>query len=147
MKAFSNASLRFSAKSAVQRVAEDPALASELLLLLHVVFADGDRHPAEIAVFKAIASESFGISAEELPEVTEYLKDFGYETTTKQAASMLAEMAPERRASLLRDLMRVACADNHIDQSETAMIKRIADVLGVTADDLRQAQQASPCGL
>ncbi|OYR22706.1 tellurite resistance TerB family protein [Brucella thiophenivorans] len=136
-----------SKKSAVQRVAEDPALASELLLLLHVVFADGDRHPAEIAAFKAIALESFGISEEELPEVTEYLKDFGYETTTKQAANMLAEMAPERRASLLRDLMRIACADNRIDQSETAMIKRIAEVLGVTAEDLRQAQQVSPCGL
>ncbi len=27
-------------------------------------------------------------------EVAEYLKDFGYETTTKQAANMLAEMAP-----------------------------------------------------
>ena len=133
-----------SKKSAVQRVAEDPALASELLLLLHVVFADGDRHPAEIAAFRDIVSENFGISAEELPEVTEYLKDFGYETTTKQAASMLAEMAPERRASLLRDLMRIARADNHVDQSETAMIKRIADILGVTSEDIREAQQPAP---
>jgi uncharacterized tellurite resistance protein B-like protein len=40
--------------------------------------------------------------------------------------------------------MRIARADNHVDQSETAMIKRIADILGVTADDLRQAQQLAP---
>ena len=134
-----------SKKSAVQRVADDPALASELLLLLHVVFADGDQHPAEIAVFKKIASDSFGISQEELPEVTEYLKDFGYETTTKQAANMLAAMAPDRRESLLRDLMKIACADNHMDGNETAMIKRIADLLGVTAEDLRHAHQKTRC--
>ncbi|MBV2143846.1 TerB family tellurite resistance protein [Falsochrobactrum sp. TDYN1] len=133
-------------KSAVQRVAEDPALAAELLLLLHVVFADGDRHPAEITIFKEIILENFGIPPEEIPEVAEYLKDFAYETTTKQAASMLAEMAPERRLSLLNDLMKIACADSRIDQSETAMIQHIAEVLGVTAEELREARQASPCG-
>ncbi len=62
-----------SRKSAVQRVADDPALASELLLLLHVVFADGDQHPAEIAAFKEIAEKNFGIPPEELPEVAEYI--------------------------------------------------------------------------
>lgn len=135
-----------SRKSAVQRVADDPALAAELLLLLHVVFADGDRHPAEIAAFKEIAFKNFGIPPEEIPEVAEYLKDFAYETTTRQAANMLAEMAPERRLSLLRDLMTIACADQRIDRSETALIGRVADVLGVKPEELRQAQQASPCG-
>lgn len=135
-----------SKKSAVQRVAEDPALAAELLLLLHVVFADGDRHPAEIETFKEIVSKNFGIERDELPEVTEYLKDFAYETTTTQAATMLAEMAPERRLSILSNLMKIACADNRIDQSETVMIQRIAKVLGVTAQELREARVASPVG-
>lgn len=133
-----------SKKSAVQRVAEDPALAAELLLLLHVVFADGDRHPAEIETFKEIVSKNFGIESDELPEVAEYLKDFAYETTTTQAATMLAEMAPERRLSLLSNLLKIACADNRIDQSETALIQRIAKVLGVTAQELREARAASP---
>ena len=133
-------------KSAVQRVADDPALASELLLLLHVVFADGDQHPAEIAAFKEIAFRNFGIAAEDIPEVAEYLKDFAYETTTKQAANMLAEMAPERRLSLLRDLMTIACADNRIDKSETVLIQRVADVLGIKHEELQQAQRGSPCG-
>lgn len=132
-------------KSAVQRVADDPALASELLLLMHVVFADGDQHPAEIRAFKEIAFANFGIPAEELPEVTEYLKDFAYETTTKQAASMLAEMAPERRVALLRDLLTVACADNQIDPAEETMIRRIATVLNVKPDELHQARKTSRC--
>lgn len=132
-----------SKKSAVQRVAEDPALASELLLLLHVIFVDGRQHPAEFAAFKEIAFRNFGIPPEEIPEVAEYLKDFAYETTTKQAANMLAEMAPERRVSLLRDLMQVACADKTLHEAETAMIQRVADILGITAEELHQARQTA----
>jgi len=135
-----------SRKSAVQRVADDPALASELLLLLHVVFADGDQHPAEIAAFKEIAEKNFGIPPEELPEVAEYLKDFAYETTTKQAANMLAEMAPERRLALLGDLVTIACSDNRLDRREATMIQRIADTLGVKPEELHKARQSSPCG-
>lgn len=134
-----------SKKSAVQRVAEDPAMAAELLLLMHVVFADGDQHPAEIAAFKEIAFANFGISAEELSEVTEYLKDYAYETNTRQAAAMLAEMAPERRVALLRDLMTVACSDNDFDEAEAALINRVAQVLNVSPQELQEANIASKC--
>ncbi len=128
-------------KSAVQRVADDPALASELLLLLHVIFADGHRHPAEMVAFKEIAFKNFGIPPEEIPEVAEYLKDFAYETTTKQAANMLAEMAPERRVSLLRDLMRVATADKQLHEAETRMIQRVARLLDITPEELHEVRQ------
>ncbi|APX70580.1 hypothetical protein BR10RB9215_C10938 [Brucella sp. 10RB9215] len=143
---FERISAFLSKKSAVQRVAEDPALASELLLLLHVVVADGNQHPAEIAAFKEIAANNFGIPPEELPEVAEYLKDFGYETTTKQAANMLAEMAPERRLALLSDLMKIACSDHRLDRSETTMIQRIANTLGIKPEELHKVRQASSCG-
>lgn len=131
-------------KSAVQRVADDPALAAELLLLMHVVFADGEQRPAEVAAFREIAFADFGISADELPEVTEYLKDFAYETTTKQAASMLAEMAPERRIRLLRDLMKVACSDNQLAPEETAMIRRVAVILNIKPEELHEVRDALP---
>lgn len=124
-------------KSAVQRVAEDPALASELLLLLHVVFADGAQSPAEIAAFKEIAFKNFGIAPEEISEVAAYLKDYAYETTTGQAANMLAEMAPERRVSLLRDMMTIAFSDKQLDKSEAVIIKHIATTLGITQEELR----------
>ncbi len=130
-------------KSAVERVAEDPVLAAELLLLLHVVFADGDQHPEELAAFKEIAFADFGISPEELPEVAEYLKDFGYETTTRQAADMLAEMDPDRRLTLLRDLMKIACVDHHVDRAETAIIRHVANVLHITPAELRRAREAA----
>ncbi|MFC4624904.1 TerB family tellurite resistance protein [Daeguia caeni] len=128
-------------KSAVQRVAEDPALASELLLLVHVVFADGEQNPAEIAAFKDIAFRNYGIAPEEIAEVAEYLKDFGYETTTEQAANMLAEMAPERRVSLLRDILTIAFADNTLDKSEAVIIKHIATTLGITTEELRALRE------
>ncbi|MGU3400716.1 TerB family tellurite resistance protein [Brucellaceae bacterium D45D] len=133
-----------SKKSAVQRVADDPALASELLLLLHVIFSDGHQHPAEMVAFKEIAFKNFGIPPEEIPEVAEYLKDFAYETTTKQAANMLAEMAPERRVSLLRDLMQVACADKRLHEAETSMIQRVAKLLSITPEELQEARKSVP---
>ncbi|WP_429944690.1 TerB family tellurite resistance protein, partial [Brucella abortus] len=89
---------------------------------------------------------NFGIPPEELPEVAEYLKDFGYETTTKQAANMLAEMAPERRLALLSDLMKIACSDHRLDRSETTMIQRIANTLGIKPEELHKVRQASSCG-
>lgn len=134
-----------SKKSAVQRVADDPAMASELLLLMHVVFADGGQHPAEIAAFKNIAFANFGIAPEELPEVTEYLKDYAYETNTRQAAAMFAEMAPERRVTLLSDLMTVACSDNDFDEAEAALIERVAQVLNVSPQEWQKASAASRC--
>ena len=78
--------------------------------------------------------------------MAEYLKDFAYETTTKQAANMLAEMAPDRRLALLSDLVKIACSDHRLDRSEATMIQRIADTLGVKPEELHKARQSSPCG-
>lgn len=135
-----------SKKSAVQRVAEDPALAAELLLYLQLIFADGEQHPGEIAAFRAIALEKFGIPADELLEVTDYIKDFAYETTTKQAANIIAEQAPERRLAALADLLKIACADAHIDEKEAAVLKRVAVLLNVTPDELQQVRLLSRQG-
>ncbi|EFG38226.1 conserved hypothetical protein [Brucella sp. NVSL 07-0026] len=51
---FERISAFLSKKNAVQRVAEDPALASELLLLLHVVVADGNQHPAKLRLSRKL---------------------------------------------------------------------------------------------
>lgn len=132
--------------SAVQRVADDPAMAAELILLMHVAFADGEQHPAEMAAFKKIVSDNFGIEGQQLKDVAEYLKDFAYETTTGQAAAMVAEMAPERRQNLLKDLLTIACADSELARQETAMIARVAQVFNLTPEDVQRALDNSRCG-
>ncbi|MHC5308093.1 tellurite resistance TerB family protein [Bartonella sp. LJL80] len=131
----------FSRHNAVRKVADDPATAAELLLLIHLGFADGEHSASETAAFSKIAEEQFGIPREALPEVIKYLYDFGYETTTGQAASLFAEMAPERKISLIENLMAIAAADRHVDADEVALIQRVAAILGVTAEEVERARR------
>lgn len=128
----------FSRHNAVRKVAENPATAAELLLLIHLGFADGEHTPSETAAFSRIAEEQFGISRDALPEVIKYLYDYGYETTTGQAAALFSELAPDRRIALIENLMTIAAADNHVDADEVALIHRIAAILGVKPEEVER---------
>ncbi|MGH7004868.1 MAG: TerB family tellurite resistance protein [Alphaproteobacteria bacterium] len=126
------------ARSAVQKVAEDPVLTAELLLLLHVALADGKTQKAEYAAILRIASNDFGITPEEFGEVAEYLKDFGYETSSAQAALAFADVPFERKVQLLRHLLTIAKADDDLDPKEANLIRKTADMLGVTPEELHK---------
>ncbi|MCO4316109.1 TerB family tellurite resistance protein [Phyllobacterium sp. 21LDTY02-6] len=125
-------------KSAVQKVADDPVLTAELLLLLHIALADGKTEKAEYTAILKIAASDFGISPEEFGEVASYLKDFGYETTSAQAALAFAEVPFERKVLLLRHLLTIANADNDIDPKEANLIRKTAELLGVTPEELHK---------
>ncbi|MHC1548590.1 tellurite resistance TerB family protein [Phyllobacterium sp. K27] len=125
-------------KSAVQKVADDPVLTAELLLLLHIALADGKTEKAEYAAIMRIASTDFGISPDEFGEVAEYLKDFGYETTSSQAALAFADVPFERKVQLLRHLLTIANADNELDPKEANLIRKTAETLGVTPEELHK---------
>ena len=123
------------AKSAVQKVADDPVLTAELLLLMHVALADGKTEKSEYAAILRIASNDFGIAPD---EVAAYLKDFGYETSSEQAALAFADVPFERKVMLLRHLLTIANADDDLDPKEANLIRRTADLLGVTPEELHK---------
>lgn len=125
-----------SKKSVVQRLAKDPALVSELLLLVRLVFVDGEKHQAEMNALLQIMHDEFEIMPDELPEVGEYLKTFAYETSNEQAAAMFRELAPERRQALIRHLVTIARADSEIHPAETSLIARVVVQLDVNHDEL-----------
>ncbi len=64
----------------MRKVADDPVLSAELLLLFRMILADGQVSEAEMAVFRRICAKSFGIGDGSIDGVVEYLNDFGYET-------------------------------------------------------------------
>ncbi len=128
----------FGAKSAVQKVADDPVLTAELLLLLHVALADGKTDKTEYAAILGIAETDFGIPRDEFAEVAEYLKDFGYETTSKQAVLAFSDVPFERKVQLLRHLLTIANADNDLDPKEANLIRTTAGLLGVTPEELHK---------
>ena len=66
-------------KSSVQMVADDPHLASEIMLLVRMMFIDGELDGPELDLFKQYCGSMFGIPEEEVPQVIKFLSDYGYQ--------------------------------------------------------------------
>lgn len=122
-----------------KKVSDDLQLTSELILLVRMMFADGELRPQEMDMFKRLCTEAFGLDEQDIPGILEYLKDFGYETTAWDAASMFADHDLERKKKLLVHLLTIAKSDNHLDLNETELIKRTAKILGLSAEDIAQS--------
>ena len=124
-------------KSSVQMVADDPAMTAEIMLLVRMMFADGEMKGEELSLFKQFCSSAFGIPDEDVPEVIRYLKEIGYETSGEQAASTFLEMPAERKELLLGHLISMAKADNFLHANEVNLIARVSKILGYTPDQIR----------
>ena len=116
--------------TSLDKVAHDPVLTAELLLLVRMSFADRTVHPEEADAFAAICTRLLGLKGEELTEVLKYLNDFGYETTDAQAAAMLADLDEGRKRQILDHMAMVAKADGEIDARERRLLEATAQRLG-----------------
>ena len=125
-------------KSSVQVVADDPHMASEIMLLVRMMFIDGDLNGPELELFKHYCRTVFGIPEEDVPEVIKFLSDYGYETSGEQAAAVFAEMPGERKAQILGNLITMARADNVLHENEVDLITRVSRVLGYSPEQINQ---------
>ena len=116
--------------SSVNKVAHDPVLTAELLLLVRMSFADRTVEPAEADAFATICTRLLGLNGDELTDILKYLHDFGYETTDAQAAEMLAGLDEARKREILDHLATVARADGEIDARERRLLEATARRLG-----------------
>lgn len=131
----------FEGDPGVRKVASDPALTAELLLLFRMILADGTASESEMGVFRRICTEKFGIEGGSLDAVIEYLSDFGYETTGAQAIAVFAELDVERRKRLARHMADIAKADSQLAESEVRLLRRTLDMLGLSpVDVVRRAE-------
>ena len=125
----------------VRKVADDIELTSELILLVRMMFADGELKAEEIGNFKRICTTAFDIPEEDVPEVLQYLKDYGYETSAADAAAMFAELPVERKKALLVHMLSIAKSDDELHGDEAELIRRTASNLGMRPEDIRAAHQ------
>lgn len=116
--------------SSISKVANDPALSAELLLLVRMSFADKSVEPAEADAFAAICTRLLGLNGDELTDILKYLHEFGYETTDAQAADMLAGLDEARKRQILDHLATIAKADGEIDARERRLLEATARRLG-----------------
>ncbi|MDW6020442.1 TerB family tellurite resistance protein [Mesorhizobium sp. BAC0120] len=126
----------FEGDPGVRKVADDPVLSAELLLLFRMILADGTVSESEMEAFRRICREAFGISEKSIDGVVEYLNEFGYETTGAQALAMFRELDFDRRKQLARHMADIAKADAKLADTEIEMLKRTLAVLNVEAKDL-----------
>ncbi|GLS28656.1 Uncharacterized conserved protein, tellurite resistance protein B (TerB) family [Mesorhizobium albiziae] len=124
----------------VRKVADDPLLSAELLLLFRMILADGKVDDNEMATFRRICRDAFGIEGESVDAVIEYLDDFGYETSGTQAVDLFRGLDLERRKTLARRMAAIAKADTQLAEQEIQLLKRTLELLGVDPNDLVQAK-------
>lgn len=122
----------FEGDAGVRKVADDPVLSAELLLLFRMILADGVASESEMAAFRRICAEAFGISGESIDAVVEYLNDFGYETNGAQAIAMFQGLDVERRKLLARHMADIAKADAHLAENEVRLLRRTLELLGIS---------------
>lgn len=126
----------FEGDPGVRKVADDPVLSAELLLLFRMILADGQVSDSEMEVFRRICRESFGIREESMQGVVEYLNDFGYETSGAQAIDMFRELDVERRKVLARHMAEIAKADRQLAENEVRLLRRTLDLLAISPVDI-----------
>lgn len=126
----------FEGDPGVRKVADDPALSAELLLLFRMILADGVVRESEMQTFRRICRESFGIPEESLDGVVEYLNDFGYETNAAQAIALFRDLDIERRKELARHMAEIAKADESLAENEVKFLRRTLDLLGISPVDV-----------
>lgn len=126
----------FEGDPAVKRVADDPVLTAELMLLFRMVLADGEAAGPELEVFKRICRESFGIEGESLDEVLTYLQDFGYENTEARSIGTFGQLPLSRRIALARHMAEIAKADSQLAENEVRLLRRTLELLGISPVDM-----------
>ncbi|GAA2818038.1 putative tellurite resistance protein B-like protein [Aminobacter aminovorans] len=126
----------FEGDPGVRKVADDPVLSAELLLLFRMILADGVASEAEMIAFRRICTEAFGIAESSIDGVIEYLNEFGYETNGSQAIAMFRDLDVERRRQLARHMAEIAKADAHLAENEVKLLRRTLDLLGISPVDV-----------
>ena len=125
----------FEGDPGVRKVADDPTLSAELLLLFRMILADGVVRESEMNTFRRICQDSFGIPPESLDAVVEYLNDFGYETNAAQAITLFRDLDIERRRELARHMAEIAKADSQLSENEVKFLRRTLELLGISPVD------------
>ena len=125
----------FDGDPGVRKVADDPVLSAELLLLFRMILADGRVEGSELEMLRRICRESFGIGDESFDGIVEYLNDFGYETNGAQAVQMFQDMDIARRRQLARHMAEIAKADEQLSENEVRLLRRTLELLDISPAD------------
>lgn len=126
----------FDGDPGVRKVADDPVLSAELLMLFRMILADGSVSETEMVAFRRICKDAFGIPETSIDNVIEYLNEFGYETNGSQAIALFRDLDVDRRKQLALHMAEIAKADSQLAESEVRLLRRTLDLLDISPVDV-----------
>jgi uncharacterized tellurite resistance protein B-like protein len=126
----------FDGDPGVRKVADDPVLSAELLMLFRMILADGTVSESEMVAFRRICKEAFDIPETSIDAVIEYLNEFGYETNGAQAIALFRDLDLDRRRQLAQHMAEIAKADSQLAETEVRLLRRTLDLLGISPVDV-----------
>jgi len=131
----------FDGDPGVRKVADDPVLSAELLMLFRMILADGTVSESEMVAFRRICKDAFGIQETSIDAVIEYLNEFGYETNGSQAIALFRDLDVERRKQLAQHMAEIAKADSQLAESEVRLLRRTLDLLDISPVDVVKPEE------
>ena len=131
----------FEGDPGVRKVADDPILSAELLMLFRMILADGSVSESEMQVFRRICTESFGIPDRSVDGVVEYLNGTQVETHVSHAVALFRDLDVERRKLLAMHMAEIAKADSHLAENEVKLLRRTLDLLDISPVDLVKPEE------
>ncbi|MBN9251198.1 MAG: TerB family tellurite resistance protein, partial [Mesorhizobium sp.] len=113
----------FDGDPGVRKVADDPVLSAELLMLFRMILADGSVSESEMETFRRICRDSFNIPEASMDKVIDYLNEAGYETSGSQAMALFQELDVDRGKLLAGQMAEIAKADRHLAENEVKLLR------------------------
>lgn len=101
-------------------------------LLCAVAYADHDTSEAELLAIEASLSRLLNVDEAQLQTfITLAKEEVKQSTSIFDFTSQLEDLSHEERIAVIEEMWRTAYADNHLDEIEEAIIRRVAGLIYV----------------
>lgn len=131
-----------------ERLGGDDAQLALAALLVRVARSDGHYDAAEIARIDQVICDRYGLSAAEAAELRSHAEVLETEApdTVRFTRAIKDAVAYEDRRSVVESLWSVVLADGERAQEEDALLRLVANLLGVNDRDSALARQKAARG-
>ncbi|MGY6710319.1 MAG: TerB family tellurite resistance protein [Rhizobiaceae bacterium] len=119
----------------MKKVAEDPAIVAELLMLFRMILADGEGRGTELAMLRRICREAFDVEDAAFPGLMHVVKEMGG-NSDPQTVRIFRSFDHPRRVALARRMMAIAQSDQELSHREERFRVRVLDILDLEPSDL-----------
>jgi len=102
-------------------------------LMVQVMQQDDHLDDSEQQAITQALQERFGLSATEAKKHMQKASDANHKANDLHqfTAPLIKAYSIDERIEIIRDLWRIAMADKHIDAYEEALIRKVAELIGV----------------